>query len=60
MEKQIGATRHLVLPDIEHDQFLAVELVRALHARRNHRMALGGIAADDEHEIGLFDIRDGA
>ena len=60
MQKQIGAPGHLVLAEIGHDQLLAVEFVRALDARRDHRMALGRVAADDEHQVGLLDVRDRA
>ncbi len=39
-----------------HDQLLAMQLVRALHPRRQHRMRLRGIAADDDDQLGLLDI----
>src|ERR1035441_6633897 len=37
-----------------------MQLVGALHARGEYGMALGGVAADDEHQTGLLDIVDGA
>ena len=56
--EQVGAPGHFVFAEIEHDQLLAVEFVRALDAGGDHRMALGGVAADDQHQIGLLQIHD--
>lgn len=33
-----------------------MKFVRALYARRENRMAFGGVAANDQHQVGLFDI----
>ena len=56
MQKYIRAPRHLVLAQVGDNQFLPAKLMRALDARRQHRMALGGIAADDQHQLGLLDV----
>ena len=56
MEEHIGALGHLVLAQVGDDQLLAVHLVGTLDARREHRMAFGRIAADDQHQAGLLDI----
>ena len=57
MQEHIRAPRHLVLAKVGDDQLLAVHLVGALDARRQHRMALGGIAADDQHQARLAQYR---
>ena len=56
VQMQIGAPRHLVLAEIRHDQLLPAQFVRPLHARGEHRMALGSIAAYNQHQVGLLDI----
>ena len=58
MQEHIRAARHLILAKVGDDQLLAVHLVGALHARSQHRMALGGIAADDQHQSCLLNIGD--
>ena len=55
----IGAAGHFVLAEIRDDELLAVEFVGALHAGGEHRMTLGGVAADDDDEAGLRDVCDG-
>ena len=57
-QKEIGAARHLMLAQIGDDQLLAAQLVGALDARREHRMALRRVAADDENKVGLLDVGD--
>jgi hypothetical protein len=50
--------RHLVLAQVGDNQLLPAQLVGALDARRQHRMALRRIAADDQHQPGLLDVGD--
>jgi hypothetical protein len=57
---EIGPPRHFIFTQVGDDELLPVQLVGALHARGEHGMALGGVAADDQHQIGLLDIGDGA
>ena len=58
MQENIGAPRHLVLPQVGDDQLLAVKLVRPLDARSQHGMTLCRVAADDHNQVRLFNIRD--
>src|ERR1700730_7838674 len=58
MDEEIGASGHLVFPQVRHNELLPVQLVRAFDTAGNHRMALGSIAADDEDQIGLLEISD--
>ena len=60
MQEDIGAAGHLVFAQVGDDELLAAQLVRALDARGQHGMALGGVAADDEDQVGLLDVGDGA
>ncbi len=57
--EEIGALRHLVLAQIAHDEPLAAQLVRALYTRGEHGVALRRVGADDDHQPGHLDIRNG-
>ena len=56
----VGAFRHFMLARIDHQQLLAAQLVRALDLGGDHRMVLGDIAADQDDQIGAFDVLDRA
>ncbi len=58
VKENIGAPCHLMFSQIGDNQLLTVQLVRSLYTSGNHGMALCRVAADDNHQIGLFDVRD--
>ena len=60
MQVNVGAVRHLVFAQIGDDQLLPAQFVRALDARRQHRVTLRGVAADDDHQCRLLDVGDRA
>lgn len=45
---------------ISHDYLLPMELLRALDTGRQHRVALAGVAADNQNQRGLRNIVDRA
>ena len=59
-QEEVGALRHLVLAQIDDDEFLAVQFVRPLDARGDYRVRLRRVGADNQHEVRHADVRDGA
>ncbi len=57
-EEEVRALRHFVFTQVGNNQFLAMHLVGPLDARCQHRMALSGIAADNQHQSRLLKIGD--
>ena len=58
VREKIGASRHLVLTQVGDDQLLPVKFMGALDPGRDDRMTFRRVAADDEDQIGFFDIGD--
>ncbi len=60
LEMQIGALGQLVLAQVGDDMLLPVQLGRPLEAGRDHGMAFGRVRADDQQQLGGFQIGDRA
>ena len=55
-KEDVGAFRHLVLAQVGHDQPLSAQLVRPLYPRGQHRVALRGVGAHNQHQAGHLNI----
>ena len=58
MDEEVGAFRHFMFAQVGHNELLAAKFVRPFHTRGQHRMRLGGVAADDDDEAGVFYVFD--
>ena len=59
MDEQIGALSHFMLAQVGHYELLAAKFVRPFHAGGQDGMRLGGVAANDDDEAGIFYVLDG-
>ncbi|CCJ89733.1 FIG00554473: hypothetical protein [Cronobacter turicensis 564] len=56
----VGALGHFVTARVDHQQLLPVMFFRGLHARGDHRMVLGSVAADNHNQRRFMQIFNGA
>src|SRR6202041_2034818 len=57
VNEEIGTLSHLILAQVRHNQLLTIQFVGALYTGRNHRVALGRVAADNQYQVRLLNIR---
>src|ERR1700676_35616 len=59
-EEEIRALGHFMFTQIRNDELLVAQLVSTFYASSEDRVTLCGVAANDEHESGVFNVPDGA